>query len=369
MNTRRAKENELPEIIDLVSSAFSYKDGVKINRDFPLLFAKENTSHLYIGEEVGEIVSHAGSLMATMRSDGLEVPVGGIGGVATKKGFEGKGYASALVSACCEDLAAQGAVLAFLWTGQYDFYRKLGFELVARQWIITADPAFAPALIQKSGGIASRLRYEEYKAQKRESFYPEAFAKLASYPLGIKRTFAQFQALLSSTGCRVFAAYEEKDLKAYMVMGKGHDLEGYIHEWAGDDRSLLALFAHILSTEQVETKLLTPQFTPEEVSWIYALDELGVPMQPGFMSMVKILNFPVLQSYIVKRVMAMGLDPNKLVLSRAADGYQVGWDNDIFTGISELQLLQILFGPEPPEHSTLGAILPLRLWWWGMDSV
>jgi len=373
MITRSIKKEEYPELITMVSNAFSYEKGEKISRDFPLLFAQENLNHLWVAvdenAQKNKITSHAASFFTQLRADGLEIPVGGIGGVCTLTEHQGKGLASTLVEQCCKDLAAQGAVLAFLWTGQHDFYRKQGFELVGRQWIISIDPSFETALIQKSG-VASTLRYVELlPGKERETFFPDAYGKLMGSPLGVKRNFTQFSTLLNSAGCRVFASYEGELLKSYMVMGKGKDLESYIHEWAGDGRALLALLAHILSTEKQELKVLTPQFTPEEVSWIYTLDEIGIPMQPGFMAMVKILNFPLLQELLIKRIEAVGLDIKKIIFERNGDTYSLGWDQDVFKDLSELEVLSLLFGPEPPNHQVLGAIFPIRLWWWGMDSV
>ena len=381
MSTRITKPEELTDLVDMVSTCFSYNMSDaedRISRDFPLLFAPENNSHLHIYTEadsagVEKIVSHAGCFNTLMRTDGLEIPVGGIGGVSTIEGFQGKGLASALVDSCCKDLNSRGAVLAFLWTGNHDFYRKQGFELVARQWIITLDQGFIPAIKQHlapsvSTGTIFECR-ELVDTTEREKYFPEAYAKLAYYPLGIKRSYKQFCALLSSKGCRMYGAFVAGKLRAYFVEGKGKDLLGYIHEWAGDDRGLLSLLCFSLEETKKELKILTPQFTPDEAPWIYTLDNLGAPMQAEHMAMVKILNFPILQAMLVKRVGAMGLDTKDFHISRAPDGYQIGWGNDLFPGLTEHEFLALVFGPEPPKHDVLGAIFPLRLWWWGMDSV
>lgn len=380
MSTRIAKLEELTDLLTMVSQCFSYNienAEERISRDFPLLFAPENISHLHVYTESdasgGEkIVSHAGSFHTVMRTDGLEVSVGGIGGVSTLEAYQGRGLARELVEACCKDLTAQDAVLAFLWTGHHDFYRKQGFELVARQWIISVDSGFISAIKQYlAPSVATGTQFEcrELKDSEREKIFPEAFAKLAYYPLGIKRSYKQFCALLSSKGCRMYGAFSGGKLKAYLLEGKGKDLGGYIHEWAGDDRALLTLLCHALEETRQGLKILTPQFTPEEVSWIYMLDQVGAPMQAAYMAMVKILHFPALQALLVKRVGMMGLDSTKFHVARAADGYQIGWEENSISGLTEHEFLRFIFGPEPPEHAVLAAVFPLRLWWWGMDSV
>jgi len=43
--------------------------------------------------------------------------------------------------------------------------------------------------------------------------------------------------VLESGSCSVISAWVGKQLAAYFVIGKGKDLQNYIHEWAGATQS------------------------------------------------------------------------------------------------------------------------------------
>ena len=76
-------DENLSEVIDMVSEAFQYPAGEKISRDFPLFFASENAPHLFaIFESVDKekiLASHAGTYTVNLVSDKEAIKVGGIG--------------------------------------------------------------------------------------------------------------------------------------------------------------------------------------------------------------------------------------------------------------------------------------------------
>ena len=338
MNIRKARLEELPDLIKMVSRAFQYKEGNLVNRDFPLLYSPSNINNLLVMEEAGALLAHAGRSEQKLKLEGVILPVSGIGGVCTEHAAQGKGYATKLVEKLLEEAKAAGSALAFLWSDRPEFYQKLGFELVGRQWCLDlqSEPLHKLA-------AATEVYSFTISSTRNDDFFTQSFSLLSAQDLGVARSFSDHRKLLSSAGCEIFSAWLGSDLMAYMVLNKGRDLQGYIHEWAGEAEALLSLLPHVAKAGA--KFLLTPHFTPEEAPWIYRLEELGFPMEAQSMGMVNILNLSMLEEVLQKCAPEFSLTQAEMEMSRS-------------------ELTQLLFGVE--EESELK---PLRLWFWGMDSV
>lgn len=369
MDIRALKKNELPDLISRVSRAFKYPAGEEISRDFPVFFSEGNLGHLWVAEEAGELIAHSGAYLCNLRVEGEEITVGGIGGVFSEEKHRGRGAPSLLIEKCCEDLKERGAALAFLWTGEHAYFRKQGFELVGRQWMIHVPLESAKLLDDEIGSDAGARAEGEVRDTVGAEFFQKSLELLAKHPLGPVRTLQTHSMLLASTGCRVFSLWQGMDLRAYVVLNKGFDLQGYVHEWAGDEKCLHVLLAHASHVLQQDLVVLSPQFTPEEAPWVYALEKLGFAMQPGFMGMVRLLDFAKLRALACKHIEALGLDSKRLVFEKEGERYLLGWDEPLFREVTEREFLKIVFGPELTGVQMWDGLFPLRLWYWGMDSV
>jgi GNAT superfamily N-acetyltransferase len=364
VDIRAVKKEELPNLISRVSVAFKYPEGERIDRDFPIFFSKENLPHLWVATEENQVIAHSGAYFSSLRIEGEELPVGGIGGVYSEEEHRGKHAPSLLIEKCCEDLKSRGAALAFLWTGEHAYFRKQHFELVGRQWMINIPLEDAKRLLDETGTDDGEVR-DTVGAE----FFQKSLALFTKFPLGTARSLDVHSRLLSSTGCRVLSFWKDLELKAYLVIGKGFDLQGYVHEWAGEEKSLHALLAHAADILQRDLVVLSPQFTPDEAPWVYALEKLGFKMQPGFMGMVRLLNFAKLRTLACKHVESLGLDSKRLIFEQDGEGYTLGWDQPLFPDLTEREFLKTVFGPELTGVEMWDGLFPLRLWFWGMDSV
>jgi predicted acetyltransferase len=65
----------------------------------------------------------------TIRMNGHDVKMGGIGGVATRPEYRGKGYTREIMRAICNEMREVGQIYSFLYPFSYEFYRKFGYEL------------------------------------------------------------------------------------------------------------------------------------------------------------------------------------------------------------------------------------------------
>ncbi len=382
LKSRNIHPHELEEVISMVSDEFSYPNGEKISRDFPLLFSMSNHKHLWVhaSEEdtTSNIYSHSGSFFTQMYIDGFSLPVGGIGGVVARKNKQGKGLATDLVEKCIQDLRKQGAALAFLWTGNFDFYRRLGFDLVGRQWFIHLLKERRYLLLR----MAKKLAEEQGKSledwtildsfEAKRCVMKEGKALLDQHSLRVERDLEQFSKLLSLPKSRVLGSQYRGNLDAYLVIDKGIDLKDHIHEWAGDTVPLLLLMAKAL--EEGSLTFISPQFTLEEAPILYELEKNGFLAQAGYMSMVKLLDFSAIEKLIYQKIEGMKLSKEDFSLEKKEGRYWIG--NEL--NLSESDFLKLIFGPELPStyfqcekelQNYLDALFPLRLWWWGLDSV
>lgn len=370
MEIKNPTPAELTEIVGQISKAFLYKEGEgSVADDFPQLYQASNSKNLWAGYEAGQLAAHAGFYPTEMKVEGIPLPVAGIGGVFSKPELQGQGIATALVKKCLDEAQKQGCALAFLWSDKHDFYARMGFHLVGRQWTIALEPKHASLLTvrgEKSGIKKESLRFSE---EINSELLAKSFMRLQAYPVGIARSPQEHALLLNSGACTVISAWAGKELAAYFVMGKGKDLQNYVHEWAGEEGALHQLAAYVLEKVNHPVFVLSPQFMPDEVNWIYSLDEIGVPLKPEQMALVKILDFAKLKKLVGDFMARLGLNPSDLKLEQREGQYHIEWRQKTRLHFNEADFLRFLFGPEMPTHQELKAFLPLRLWYWGMDSV
>lgn len=371
MDIKHPNAEELVELISRVSAAFHYnKEEGTVARDFPLFYNEKNSQHLWCAYEGGKLAAHAGYFPTIMRVENLPLPVAGIGGVYTETEFQGQGIATKLIEKSAEDAKKNGAALAFLWSDKHEFYAKLGFYLTGRQWTGMLEPKDIPLLKErgeKSGLHSSDLTF--FEGGEDPDFLKQSFALLEAYPIGIARSLEEHTAYLSGGSARVISAWAGKELAAYFVIGKGKDLSNCIHEWAGDEAALHLLTAHCLELAGTALFLFSPQFMPDEVNWIYSLNEMGISLKPEYMSLVKLLDFAKVKKLAHDYLAKAGIPASDLLLEQSGEKFTVQWKGSTKLEFNEAQLLRFLFGPELPTNQELRAYFPLRLWYWGMDSV
>ncbi len=380
-------KDNLEKVINLVSAAFKYPEGELISRDFPLFFSEANADHLFViydDSETGkDLASHAGTFQSVLKTEEDELKVGGIGGVATDERFQGKGFGKEVIESCLEDLRANGCALAFLWSGEHEFFRKFGFELVGAQWSIDVPVGSGSKIDQVvealygPEGVAKFNQIEVLEGNRH--IYKDGFDLYNGHSLRLNRSKEEFKTLVSSEGCQVMAAKYKGKTIAYAINGKGIDLPNHIHEWAGEELGLMAILKTLTGITTDPLTVLAPQFTPQESPWIYSLEQAGFSCTLGYMAMVKIMDFEKIHALINQRASRLAMDPSLIRFEHTGeDSYTVGWATDADIELTESELLQFVFGPKPPSEqvplsedgaAAFDSLLPIRLWWWGMDSV
>jgi aminoglycoside 2'-N-acetyltransferase I len=90
----------------------------------------------FIARRQGSIVSYTGLLWRRVLVGGQAVTVGGIGGVATRPGQRGQGYARRLLEAATDYMRQDGRyefVLLFCYDKRISYYTGLGYELIGNE--------------------------------------------------------------------------------------------------------------------------------------------------------------------------------------------------------------------------------------------
>jgi len=119
---------DFPALLDLLDSVFCGSRTGESERKFPHILKRENLQNLCIIKEKGEVVSHIGLLYRRMRLGPEEIPLAIISLMATRPDFRRQGYATSLLKFAIEKMKQDGIVLAVLWAGIPDFYRRSGWE-------------------------------------------------------------------------------------------------------------------------------------------------------------------------------------------------------------------------------------------------
>jgi GNAT superfamily N-acetyltransferase len=175
------------------------------------------------------------------QAGGLSLPVGLIGLVYTDPRFRGRGLATRALEIAISAIAERGAALALLWSDQPEFYARLGFEPAGTERRIALDGELCAAAREALGAVAplevGACAHDEWLVL--DALYAARAARLAR-PAGWLRRLA------GAPDCDLRVARSKGRVIAYAACGRGDDLQGVIHEWAGDAAGVLACAESLL---------------------------------------------------------------------------------------------------------------------------
>lgn len=133
MKTERAAVEDIPELLDLLLSAFRVGNPTHPGFEYlyPDLFhATEEAAgrHLVVRKQ-GRLVSCVGTYPMTLRIANCRVRAAGVGQVGTSQDMQGRGYMSALMKASVMRMEHEGVGISWLG-GRHDRYARYGWEAV-----------------------------------------------------------------------------------------------------------------------------------------------------------------------------------------------------------------------------------------------
>lgn len=359
---RSPEAHELNRVVDFLNANLRQDNTWTIANEYPTAFSPNNIHNMSIVTEDEKIISHAVLKTYVIKSPHCIFKIGAIGSVVTAPEYRQKGYSTSNINYCIDLATKQDCDLAILWTDQFDFYRKLGFELAGYDYSYIFD-------------LQNPIKNKNLRFVAGNNVDPNALLKLYSlHTVQAVRSVEDFRQFLKIPNSNLYTAWDQNNnLVAYAVEGKGADLINYIHEWSGQVDALLDLFQFIRNQKNQMITIMTPLHSQNLRNKLTEISQLS---HQGYLGMLKIINQEALFAKVKKAFRAEGLD--KIVLEKQGSNYVFGFGADLYTLEKETDLLQLIFGPlninsldfvSNDTKSKLATLLPLPLWIWGWDSI
>lgn len=358
---RPPQDHEINGVFSFLNTHLRPRENWSITAEYPVAFASGNYGNMRIIKENDEVLSHAVMRPLIVKSTCGLFKVGAIGSVVTSTDHRNQGLSRQILESCVSAARDHGCDIAILWTNLYDFYRKLGFELAGSEVSLVID---------------RDLKLEtNYKIVEGNKVDPEAIHKLfLSHTVCSLRNLDETRRYMQIPNTRMYTAWDANGaIKAFAVEGKGADLDGYIHEWAGSVSALMALFDYIRKVQKRNITIISPRHS---INLIQQLKAQGIRSHEGFLGMIKILNHNNLFSKLKRYARAMGV--GELVLEKQGEYYYFGSEDNIFKTDSDADLIRLIFGPQRPSEihkfdpsttKMFEEIFPVDMWIWGWDSI
>lgn len=354
MEPRIPTDVEVAQLLDFLNKNLRPQSAWSIADEYPLVFGPNNRTNLRVLIENDKLVAHAAIKYHLVKNVLGLFKVAAIGSVVTDSNHRNQGYSQKILNSCIESAYQNGADFAILWTDLFDFYRKMDFELAGQEISFLLD--------QDIPSSNTNLRF-----LKSEKVSPEAISKMyLQHTVGTIRSLEEFKHHLKIPNSRIYTAWNEQNqICAYAVEGKGADLDGYIHEWAGNVPELLSLLSHIRKDQGRNLVMLVPGHSKNLIGELSKFAQRN----EGFLGMIRILHHENLFEKIHRYARQMGV--TDFVCEKQGDEYLIGRKDDYFKTSDLKTLTRLLFGPYDNSEnvSNLDPILPIPMWIWGWDSV
>lgn len=359
---RSPESHEWAQVVDFLNSNLRQNNNWTIASEYPTALSANNIHNMSIITEDEKIIAHAVLKTLIVKTPYAIFKVGAIGSVITDPEHRQKGHSRKNIEKCIELAQQQECDMVILWTDQFDFYRKMGFELAGFDYsyvLETAQPIKNNSLRFNSGNNVD----------------PAALQKIYSnHTVHAIRSIDDFRNFLKIPNSNLFTAWDQNNhLVAYAVEGKGADLINYVHEWGGQIDALLDLFQYIRTQKNETITIMTPEHSKNLRN---KLNSFASVSHQGYLGMLKIVNANSLLNKVKKAFRSEGFE--RIVFEKQNQHYVFGYGTDLYTLENESDLVQLLFGPlqassldfvTPETQEKLSVLLPMPLWIWGWDSI
>lgn len=360
---RSPEAHELTKLVDFLNSNLRENQNTwPISSEYPTALSASNIHNMSIITEDEKIISHAVLKTLIVKTPYAIFKVGAIGSVVTDPEYRQQGYSRKNIENCIELAHKQECDLVILWTDQFDYYRKFGFELAGYDYSYVIDAEYP-------------IQNKNLRFVAGNNVDPEALQKIYSlHTVQALRNTEDFRQFLKIPNSNVYTAWgPDNKLMAYAVEGKGVDLVNYAHEWGGNVDALTDLFQYIYSLKKSPLTIMTPMHAQ---NLHRKLDAQNVFKHLGYLGMLKMINVDQILTKVKKIFRAEGFE--NIVLEKQGETYLLGFGTDLYTLQNEADLMQLIFGPlkagnlsfmTAEAQEKFSKILPLPLWVWGWDSI
>jgi predicted N-acetyltransferase YhbS len=229
--------------------------------EYPLLVGPSNRDRRWVIREGECFAAHAAWVPVNLISGDRRLRAAGIGLVTTARDRRGRGLAASLVASCLRDASAEGRELAILFGTPSNLYRRHGFVPAGRERItrVEAAPSVDSAAAERVGPDHQCIGGKHGIRRGGPADAARLLPLLERHPLRVERSLAQFETLLAIPRTRLWILEDGKGPVAYCVEGKGRDLEGVVHEWAGEPDAVATLARAVAAGLAGPLWLLSPE--------------------------------------------------------------------------------------------------------------
>ncbi|MBC7464368.1 MAG: GNAT family N-acetyltransferase [Bdellovibrio sp.] len=359
---RSPEAHEFSNVVDFLDHNLRQKNSWTITSEYPTALSTNNIHNMSIITEDEKVVSHAVLKPIIVKTPFCIFKLGAIGSVVTDPDHRNQGLSTKNIENCIEMAKKQDCDMVILWTSQFDFYRKFGFELAGYEETYVLE-------------TARPIKNKNLRIVNDNKVDPAAILKLYSqHTVNSVRTIDDIRNFLKIPNSNLYTAWNEHNqLIAYAAEGKGADLANYVHEWAGNVNDLMDVFSFMQAKNNLPLTVMVPTHS---TNLRLKLQEVCSSSHQGYLGMIKIINDDSLFTKVKKAFRAEGLE--HIVLEKHPDHIVFGYGPDLYTIKNETDLVQLLFGPLQTKHldfmktetqEKLATLLPLPLWIWGWDSI
>lgn len=359
---RSPEAHEWSRVVDFLNAQLRQNNAWTIASEYPTAFSTNNIHNMSIITEDEKIISHAVLKTLIVKTPHAIFKVGAIGSVVTDPDYRQQGHSRKNIEKCIQLAQEQDCDLVILWTDQFEFYRKMGFELAGFEHSYIIDKPQA-------------LKNKNLRLVSGNNVDPAALLKLYSqHSVHAVRNLEDFRQYVKIPNSNLYTAWDQNNqLAAYAVEGKGADLINYVHEWAGQVEALLDLFQYIRTQKNQPITVMTPAHSQ---NLRQHLELTASVAHQGYLGMLKIVNKNSLLTKIKKAFRAEGHE--KIIFEQQPEHFVFGFGPDLYTLNKESDLVQLLFGPlnvnsldfvSTETKNKISTLLPMPLWIWGWDSI
>jgi GNAT superfamily N-acetyltransferase len=232
--------------------------------EYPLVLTESNLKTSWCIFSRQKLVAHASLWPRTLthRSRSNPIDIGLVGNVATHPDFRGLGLMSNLVAHLVKTAQEYNMSGLVLWSDLLEFYQKLGFSSIGREIRFVFGPS-------DHQGAESPRRVDPHLLTVDDL---ERMLQLRpKFEWTVSRSCDEFRSLLAIPNASVFLRRQDTKILSWLVIGKGTDLQGIVHEWgAPSPRELISDLRMIINTWNLpQLVVLCPANIPKQ--WVDTL--------------------------------------------------------------------------------------------------
>ncbi|MEZ5975000.1 MAG: GNAT family N-acetyltransferase [Planctomycetota bacterium] len=343
---------------ELIHTVFG--DKRNLAGEYPLVFDPSFSGSL-VGLEVEEdVVSACAVLPRDLVLNGWLLRVGLIGSVCTAEDQRGKGYATQMLRRAEDQLFCEGAVVSMLWADEAEFYERMGYV-----------PVGSEVDYHLPLELAEKLPDPEGVRWMRASDHAAVHALYVRHSHRIDRNLAETSALLFGPDIQALVLEREGEVQGYVLLGRGNDLQGVVHEWGGSTEAVLTCLSALLRNLPAECPGVYLMCPATAVDMRRSLLEMNVLAIEGVLGMAKVLDMAAVAKVFTR------FGDRRLKVSVGKDVIYLSGPR----GTAALDAKKTMLAIMPPQgnRGVVDAIeeeiglsfdaLPLYPFAWGLDSI